>query len=84
MEEISDIERLVVKIMEDGRLVYDLPDIEMIRETKRKDLERLYPGVKRLMNPHGYHVSLTDRLWNLKKELITQYKNGNGNHGKEN
>ena len=80
MEEISEIERLVVKIIDEGRLVYDLPDIESIREVKRNDLERLYPGVKRLMNPHGYHVSLTDRLWNLKKDLITQYKNGNGDH----
>jgi nicotinate phosphoribosyltransferase len=27
-------------------------------------------GVRRLMNPHVYHVSLTQRLWDLKQGLI--------------
>jgi nicotinate phosphoribosyltransferase len=33
-------------------------------------MERLDDGVKRLINPHVYHVSLTEGLWNLKQELI--------------
>ncbi len=27
-------------------------------------------GVRRLLNPHIYHVSLTERLWALKQTLI--------------
>ena len=38
------------------------------------DVERLDPGVKRIMNPHTYHVSLTQRLWDLKQALIQAAK----------
>jgi nicotinate phosphoribosyltransferase len=33
-------------------------------------MERLDPGVRRLLNPHIYHVSLTERLWDVKQHLI--------------
>lgn len=68
--DISQIEALQVLILEEGRKVYDLPDIEAIRRTRQEDIERLDPGVKRLMYPHTYHVSLTENLWKLKQELI--------------
>ena len=51
-------------------MVYGLPSIEEMRERRQDDVERLDPGVRRLMNPHLYHVSLTERLWDLKQELI--------------
>jgi nicotinate phosphoribosyltransferase len=41
-----------------------------MRARRQADVERLDAGVKRLVNPHIYHVSLTDKLWNLKQELI--------------
>jgi nicotinate phosphoribosyltransferase len=31
---------------------------------------RLDPGVRRLINPHIYHVSVTERLWEMKQKLI--------------
>jgi nicotinate phosphoribosyltransferase len=68
-DELSDIEPLLVEILRDGKLVYDLPSIEDMRERRRADVERLDPGVKRLLNPHIYHVSLTDELWKLKQSL---------------
>ena len=34
------------------------------------DIERLDVGVRRLVNPHRYHVSVTDRLHELRRELI--------------
>jgi nicotinate phosphoribosyltransferase len=36
------------------------------------DLERLDPGVKRLVNPHVYHVSVTRRLAELKSRLAAE------------
>jgi nicotinate phosphoribosyltransferase len=69
-KEITEIESLQVDVLADGKLVYDLPSIEQMRERRRMDVERLDPGVRRLMNPHVYHVSLTDELWSLKQELI--------------
>lgn len=74
--EISKVESLHETILKDGEVVYDFPSLEQIRQTREEDIKRLHSGVRRLMNPHNYHVSLTDKLWNLKEELIFQYKNG--------
>lgn len=71
---ISEAEPLLIDVLRDGELVYDMPDIEAMRGRREADLERLDPGVRRLMNPHIYHVSLTQNLWNLKQELIERYQ----------
>ncbi len=36
------------------------------------DVDRLDIGVRRLVNPHRYHVSLTPKLYQLRKELVAQ------------
>jgi nicotinate phosphoribosyltransferase len=63
-------EELLVDVILDGKVVYQLPKLEEIREQRRADLDRLDPGIRRLVNPHIYHVSLTEELWNLKQRLI--------------
>lgn len=69
-EEVSRVEPLLVKILDQGKLVYDLPPIEEIRRLRQEDVQLLDPGVKRLVNPHTYHVSLSKKLWDLKQSLI--------------
>ncbi|MCF7870579.1 MAG: nicotinate phosphoribosyltransferase [Candidatus Omnitrophica bacterium] len=69
-DDISKIEKLHREIIKNGKVVYDFPSIDKIRETRKNDLEFLDSGVKRLINPHRYHVSLSNKLWNKKKELI--------------
>jgi nicotinate phosphoribosyltransferase len=44
--------------------------LEEIREYSRKQLERFSPEIKRLVNPHEYHVDLSQKLWDLKQSLI--------------
>ena len=73
-EQISGVEPLLVTVLEAGRLVYEMPTLEAMRENCRADLARLDLGVKRLLNPHIYHVSLTPRLWQMKQELIASVK----------
>jgi nicotinate phosphoribosyltransferase len=68
--DVPEMEPLLEEVMREGKLVRPLPSLEEIRERRRSDLERLDPGVKRLVNPHVYHVSLTERLWQRKQELI--------------
>lgn len=68
--DIGEIEPLLVDILKEGKLVYEMPSIQEMRERRKKDIDRLDPGVRRLLNPHVYHVSLTNKLWNLKQELI--------------
>ncbi|MGA7731162.1 MAG: nicotinate phosphoribosyltransferase [Chloroflexia bacterium] len=67
---LSEVESLLVEVLRDGRLVYELPDIEAMRRRRIADVERLEPGVRQLISPHVYHVSLTQKLWELKQELI--------------
>jgi nicotinate phosphoribosyltransferase len=69
-EEISEVAPLLVDVLREGERVYELPDIAAMRAQRDADLARLDPGVRRIMNPHIYHVSLTQRLWDLKQRLI--------------
>jgi len=73
-EMVTEIEPLMVTILQEGKLVYELPTIEEIRQRREADLDRLDPGVRRLMNPHLYHVSLSAKLWSLKGALIESMK----------
>ncbi len=72
--EISEIEPLLVTILNEGNLVYDMPSMAEMRAQRQADLERLDSGVRRLLYPHIYHVSLTPRLWQLKQDLIAAFK----------
>jgi len=67
---LSEIEPLLVQYLNEGQLVAELPDLEAMRARRIADVERLDAGVRRLMYPHIYHVSLTQQLWDLKQELI--------------
>lgn len=69
-DDITAVEPLLVDVLVEGRLVYDLPSIEDMRRRREQDVACLDAGVRRLINPHIYHVSLTERLWDLKLELI--------------
>ena len=71
-DSVTEIEPLLVEILRDGKLVADLPPIDGLRERRDADVERLDPGVRRLMNPHIYHVSLSEGLWKMKQELIAK------------
>lgn len=64
------IEPLHTEILREGKLVYEWPTLEAIRATRLADVSRLDAGVRRLIHPHIYHVSLTQALWDLKQELI--------------
>jgi nicotinate phosphoribosyltransferase len=69
-ESLSEIEGLLVEVLQEGKLVYSQPEIEDMRQRRVEDVARLDTGVRRLMFPHIYHVSLTQRLWDLKQDLI--------------
>jgi nicotinate phosphoribosyltransferase len=73
-DDISEIEPLMVDVQKEGKVVSSSRTIEDMRQSRQADLDRLDSGVKRIMNPHHYHVSLTQRLWDLKQELIASAK----------
>ena len=68
---------LLIPIFKDGELVYQLPNIKERQKYCQKEFETLYPEVRRIMNPHGYYVDLTDKLRELKEELIRLHTKNN-------
>ena len=70
--DLSAIESLHVETMREGKVVSDLPSLAELRQRRIEDVERLDPGIRRLVNPHIYHVSLTQSLWDLKQRLIAE------------
>ena len=68
--EFEAIEPLLETVWAEGERRQETPPLAQIREKRCKDLQRLDPGVCRIMNPHIYHVSLTENLWTLKQSLI--------------
>lgn len=74
--EATRVEELLVPILDHGKVVHEMPDLETIRAQRSTDMERLDPGILRLVNPHIYHVSLTQELWDLKQKLIKEARSG--------
>jgi len=64
-------EEILVPILRDGKLVYQKPSLEEIQGRTREGLQyHLRPEHKRLQNPHIYHVSLGEKLFRQKQDLI--------------
>ncbi len=68
-------EELLVPVFQNGKQVYDQPDIHVIRERVQSQLAGLHPGVKRFVNPHTYPVGLEHKLYDLKTNLILALRN---------
>ena len=76
-EEWAGADELLQRVIADGEVVSDggmeaLNDLGVISERRRADVAALGPGVRRLVNPHTYHVSITESLWDLKQELLAK------------
>ncbi len=65
---------LLKKIFEKGKLVYDLPSLEVLREYCKMQTDGLWDEVKRFENPHTYYVDMSKKLWDLKYGLLSEYK----------
>ncbi len=67
---VSEVERLLTTVFSDGVRLDGSPDLDELRRRRLLDLDRLDVGVKRLINPHRYHVSVTESVKNLQSGLI--------------
>lgn len=65
---------LLKKIFEKGELVYNLPDLEVLREYCKMQIDGLWDEVKRFENPHTYYIDMSQKLWDLKYGLLSEYK----------
>ncbi len=65
-------EALLKPVILKGEKVADLPSLTEIRTHAQQSLAAMWPEVLRLENPHGYYVDLSQKLWQLKRDLIEQ------------
>ncbi len=68
---------LLLPIYKDGRLMYDLPPLDTIRDYCASEIESMWKEVLRFENPHNYYVDLSQKLWDLKHSMISKYINEN-------
>ena len=63
-------EEILVPIFQGGKRVYQCPSLPEIQGRTLLNLKYLRPEHKRLQNPHIYHVSLSEKLFQKKQELL--------------
>ena len=68
-----ELRELRVPIFENGELVYQMPSLDERKEYCYKEMKTMYPEVRRIRKPHGYYVDLSEKLLELKKDLIHIY-----------
>ena len=67
---------LMVQIFKNGECVYDSPDLGTIREYCRGEIEKIWEEVKRFENPHIYYVDMSQKLWDIRYNLLSQHNKG--------
>ena len=65
---------LLAPIFKAGECVYTSPSLHDIREYCAEQIDTLWDEVKRFENPHKYYVDLSEKLWEIRKLLIEEYK----------
>ena len=63
---------LLVPIFKGGELVYDFPPLSEVRDYCAREIESMWDEVLRFENPHNYYVDLSQKLWDLKHEMLTR------------
>jgi len=64
---------LLVPIFKGGELVYQYPDLQQVRQYCLEQVDTLWDEVKRFDNPHNYYVDLSQKLWDIKNDLLRHH-----------
>ncbi|MGI6742248.1 MAG: nicotinate phosphoribosyltransferase [Eubacteriales bacterium] len=65
-------EELQKPIFVGGKCVYNRPTANQIREFCKEQIELQWDEVKRFEYPHNYYVDLSQKLWDMKHELLRE------------
>ena len=60
-------------IFEKGKLVYDSPDIKEISDYHASEKGTFWEEYIRFINPSEYHVDISDKLYDIKKQFIKEH-----------
>ena len=67
-----EVRNLHVQIFEQGKCVYESPDIETIKKYCQ-ELDAMWDEMKRFENPQTYYVDLSQKLWDMKNNLLQEH-----------
>ncbi len=67
-----DARPVLQDIVKDGKLIYELPNIQQIKKFADKSLSALWPEYKRELNPEDYPVDLSKKCWDNKNMIINR------------
>ncbi len=65
---------LLVPVYIDGKLVYESPKLEDIRAYCKAQKKTFWSGNLRFMTPNQFHVDISDKLYDLKKDIFMKHK----------
>ena len=71
---------LLEKVMCNGTIIKPQPELDEISTFCRQELNALDKTYRRLLNPHAYRISLSNRLKQLKTNLINAIQKDYENH----
>ena len=63
---------ILVPVFINGECVYNSPSVMEIAQFCKEEKETLWDETKRLFNPHGVYVDLSQKLYDVKKSLLDQ------------
>jgi nicotinate phosphoribosyltransferase len=72
--EAYTLRELQVPIFLGGNQVYRCPSIDQIKAYCRREVDTMWDEVLRFENPHNYYVDLSQKLWDLKNNMINAVK----------
>ena len=68
------VKPLQVPVFQGGELVYERPTLQEIQTYCAQQVDALWDEVKRFENPHNYYVDLSQKLWDIKQDLLRRKK----------
>lgn len=67
-----EIKDLLIPIFINGKLVYDVPDLEQIREYSKQEFDKIWDEVLRFEFPQVYYVDLSRKLKDMKLSMLEE------------
>lgn len=64
------VEELMIPVFLNGKQVYETPSLDECRNRAVAQTAQLEPEFKRFSNPHIYKISLSEKLYRIKKHLL--------------
>ena len=68
-----EMREILIPIFKNGQCVYESPSTMEIQAYCKRELDTLWDESRRLVNPQEVYVDLSDKLYDLKQELLRKY-----------